>query len=53
MQEKGYDADKSELGRVYYPKEYMILTDDSAVKYVEYPWITCFETEGIEMRPGR
>lgn len=49
MQEKGYEAAESELGSVYYPKEGIRLSDNSMVNYMEYPWITCFETEGIEI----
>lgn len=49
MIEKGYVLDKSELGRVFYPKEGIRILGEIIVKYVEYPWITCFEVEGIEI----
>lgn len=49
MLEKGYEADQSELGNVYYPREGILIPDHIAVKYVEYPWVTCFEVEGIEI----
>ena len=49
MLEKGYETDQSELGNVYYPKEGIEITDHIIVKYVEYPWVTCFEVEGIEI----
>lgn len=50
MLEKGYVADESELGNVYYPKEGIIIPGQITVRYVEYPWITCFEVEGIEIK---
>ena len=50
MLEKGYVADESELGNVYYPKEGIIIPGQMTVRYVEYPWITCFEVEGIEIK---
>ena len=49
MLEKGYVLDKSELGRVFYPKEGIRIPEGVKVKYVEYPWITCFEVDGIEI----
>lgn len=49
MLEKGYDVDESELGNVYYPREGIVIRDKIIVKYVEYPWITCWEAEGIEI----
>ncbi|GFI38077.1 hypothetical protein AALA13_02940 [Lachnospiraceae bacterium 50-23] len=49
MAEKGYDADCSEMGNVYYPRKGVSILDSIAVNYVEYPWITCFEVEGIEI----
>ncbi|WP_243117498.1 hypothetical protein [Extibacter muris] len=50
MLEKGYDVDESELGNVYYPKEGIIIPGQITVRYEEYPWITCFEVEGIEIK---
>ena len=49
MLEKGYVSDDSELGKVYYPEEGIRIVDQIMVKYVEYPWITCFEVDGIEI----
>ena len=49
MLEKGYVLDESEFGRVFYPKEGIRIPERVIVKYVEYPWITCFEVEGIEI----
>lgn len=49
MSEKGYILDKSILGKVYYPKEGIHIPEKIIVKYVDYPWISCFEVEGIEI----
>lgn len=49
MAEKGYIQDYSELGKVYYPKEGIHIPEKIVVKYVDYPWISCFEVEGIEI----
>ena len=49
MLEKGYVFQQSELGKVYYPKEGIEVAEIVSVNYVEYPWITCFEVEGIEI----
>lgn len=49
MLKQGYVFQQSELGKVYYPKEGIVVGEQVEVKYVEYPWITCFETEGIEI----
>lgn len=46
---KGYETDESELGNVYYFREGIHIPGNITVKYVEYPWITCFEVEGIEI----
>ena len=49
MLEKGYILDESVLGKVYYPKEGIYIPEKVFVKYVDYPWISCFEVEGIEI----
>ena len=49
MREKGYTADQSELGNVYYPAEGVSRAENVSVNYVEYPWITCFEVEGLDI----
>lgn len=49
MAKQGYAFQQSELGKVYYPREGVLLNEKIEVKYVEYPWITCFEVEGIEI----
>ena len=49
MREKGYASDQSELGNVYYPAEGVSRTETVSVNYVEYPWITCFEVEGLDI----
>lgn len=35
------------LGRVYYPAEGVKLCGRAAIRYMEYPWISTFETGGI------
>lgn len=47
MLAKGYLADQSELGEVYYPQTGVRVEGQLVVKYVEYPWITCFEVDGL------
>ena len=49
MIEKGYVLDESVLGKVYYPKEGIRISGEIIVKFVDYPWISCFEVEGIEI----
>lgn len=49
MEEKGYRTAQSEMGNVYYPKEGICISDEIAVNYMDYPWISCFEVEGIEI----
>lgn len=49
MVSQGYIADVSELGKVYYPEEGIHIIDKVVVKYVDYPWISCFEVEGIKI----
>lgn len=44
---QGYIRDESVLGRVYYPKEGVRLEGQIVVRYMEYPWISTFETDGI------
>lgn len=49
MFKKGYVLDESVLGKVYYPQKGIRIEDKITVKYVDYPWISCFEVEGIEI----
>lgn len=49
MAAKGYEVEQSELGNVYYPKEGVAVPGSITVKYEVYPWISCFEVEGIEI----
>ena len=51
MRKKGYICETSELGNVYYPGEGVEISEKIIVKYVEYPWITRLETEGIKIIP--
>lgn len=45
--ERGYIWEKSMLGRVYYPADGVKLCGRAAIRYMEYPWISTFETDGI------
>ncbi len=49
MRGKGYLVDFSELGNVYYPAEGVERAEKVSVNYVEYPWITCFEVDGLKV----
>ena len=31
-------------------EEEIYFSDQAEIRYVEYPWITCFEVEGIELK---
>ena len=50
MKERGYDCDESQLGMVYFPDHGIEFEKEVIVKYVEYPWITCFEVDGIKIK---
>lgn len=43
----GYLALTGPLGYVYYKPEGVCIDGDISINYMEYPWITCFEVEGI------
>ena len=49
MASKGYEWKQSEFGNVYYPKDALIFEEEAEVNYVEYPWITRFDTKGIKI----
>lgn len=49
MCKSGYLYEKSEFGNVYYPNKGIKISETIEIKYVEYPWITCFEVDGIEI----
>ena len=49
MEASGYQCDESELGKVYYPAEGIEITDTITVRYERYPWIECFEVDGIDI----
>ncbi len=49
MLESGYVSEKSEFGNVYYPKEGVEVSEKIAVNLKVYPWITCFEVDGIKI----
>lgn len=45
--EQGYTWDESVLGRVYYPDKGVEIDGQIVVRYMEYPWISTFEVDGI------
>ena len=47
----GYCYDESVLGRLYYPAEGVEVCGQPAVRYMEYPWISTFETDGFAVKP--
>ena len=52
--DEGYVCDKSRLGMVYYKDSIIEITGPIAVNYMEYPWMSYFEVEGMRLcRSGR
>lgn len=47
--EQGYVRDDSALGRVYYPRLGVETDEQIVIRYMEYPWISTFETDGIRV----
>jgi len=47
---QGYTCDDSVLGKVYYMPDKVEICGQIEVNYMEYPWISCFETEGVKVR---
>lgn len=45
--ELGFVCDESVMGKVYYPKEGVKIEGAIVVRYMEYPWISAFEIDGI------
>lgn len=43
----GYVWDDSVIGKVYYPREGVETEGQIKVRYMEYPWISTFEVDGI------
>lgn len=52
MTEAGYAIEKSDFGNVFYKVNEVRITENAIVKYAEYPWITRFEVEGIDIIRG-
>lgn len=48
---QGYSCDESVMGKVYYPKDGVEITGTIGVRYMEYPWISTFEFDGIYALP--
>lgn len=48
---RGYHCDESVMGKVYYPAEGVCTEKQIVIRYMEYPWISTFEVEGIRVVP--
>ncbi len=48
--EQGYVCEDSMVGKVYYDPDKIEACGQIAVNYMEYPWVSCFETEGVRIR---
>lgn len=48
---QGYVCDESVMGKVYYPKEGVEIDGTIVIRYMEYPWISTFEFDGIYALP--
>lgn len=46
---EGYLCEESVLGRVYYPESGVEIDGQIAVRYMNYPWISTFEIDGIRV----
>ena len=46
----GYVCKRSPLGNVYYRSDGVISMGDISVNYVTYPWLTCFEVDGLTIK---
>lgn len=44
---QGYICDESTMGLVYYPGENIQVDESIVIRYMEYPWISTFEVDGI------
>ena len=47
--EWGYVWDESVLGKVYYHRVGVEIEGQIVIRYMEYPWISTFEVEGIRV----
>lgn len=47
--DRGYHCDESVMGKVYYPAEGVRTEKKIVIRYMEYPWISTFEVEGIRV----
>lgn len=48
----GFVCDESVMGKVYYPKDGVKIEGAIIVRYMEYPWISAFEIDGIYALPS-
>lgn len=51
---EGYVCDRSEIGMVYYKDSIVEVTGPIEINYMEYPWMSYFEVEGLRLcRSGK
>lgn len=50
--DRGYYCDESVMGKVYYLAKEMETDAQIVVRYMEYPWISTFEVDGIQAIPS-
>lgn len=46
---KGYTCEESVIGKVYYPTAGVQIDGPIVIRYMEYPWISTFEVDGIRV----
>ena len=49
----GYTLDETVLGRVWIPREGLIIDHPAGIRYEKYPWMEKFEFDGIKAAPAR
>lgn len=48
-----YDVDESQLGRVWIPKDGLLVTPPVRLRYEKHPWIEKFEFDGLRAVPAK
>ncbi len=48
-----YDVDESQLGRVWIPKDGLLVTPPVRIRYEKHPWIEKFEFDGLRAAPAK
>ena len=53
LEDEGYFCDTSVLGNVFYRTDGVDIHSQIEVNYMEYPWISTFEVEGLKIDKAR